>query len=348
MSTNPDASSSSSESIRMALALASMLGRHRSATAQTHQQRRTRQHSDEPATVAADTTENDAKRARSGRKDSVNPLYDLCKLVPYPSPDFIRGMAQRNRELVNKPGGKNGFPPLAAAIKRANMDAARVLLEEGADPTFVNELTGNTLIHYTALRGLIFALDMLHGALAKHFASDTDGGTNRLAQFLDRRDTPAAPEPLTAVEMLASTGKPNVVFIIAHLKKLGASINTRNARGMTPLHRAIVSENHALMSTLTRLGADVNARDAENGTPLMCVLKYVDVRRALFPLMILLDAGADTTPVHPTTGLSIVEMASHDQLKAVIKHYAAAHAVAATPAPPSSVKQESHVNVKLM
>ena len=73
----------------------------------------------------------------------------------------------------------------------------------------------------------------------------------------------------------------------------GASVNSRNGRGVTPLHYAAWhSDSPAVISVLIAAGADVNAQDEEGETPLHSAARWNDNPAVIEAL---LDAGANAS-----------------------------------------------------
>ena len=58
----------------------------------------------------------------------------------------------------------------------------------------------------------------------------------------------------------------NLVECLTHQK--GVDLNARSARGMTPLHLAVLNNEFDITTYLLSKNVDVNASDATGGTPL--------------------------------------------------------------------------------
>lgn len=165
--------------------------------------------------------------------------------------------------------GARGGPPLVEAAKRADTDAVRALLEQGADVDAA-EGDGTTALHWASYRDDLEGADLLIRAGADVnvandlgatplWAAAENGSAAMVKKLLDAGANPNAALLLgeTVVMTAARSGDPEVVEM---LLARGADVNARGARGQTALMWA-TSQRHAdVVEVLLAHGADVHAR----------------------------------------------------------------------------------------
>ena len=167
--------------------------------------------------------------------------------------------------------------PLLAAVRVLNVDAARILLDHGAEPR-VNNKVGKTSLHLFPEYAWGSTLEptlLKHRPLVLQHVVDVN------AQ--DKYHT----APLHVAMELGSSKVAQI--LLEH----GAEPNVVNKDGQTPLHRAFKpqfdSKNDAeiLIASATHLllqrGADVNAQDKDHTTPLFLAIQrnMYDITRVL-------------------------------------------------------------------
>jgi len=168
-------------------------------------------------------------------------------------------------KLPSRPG--SGTPtPLALAVKKNNVAAAKLLLDLGFN---VNESYDNGITPlYCAARFAgreIVELLMQRGA-DLYQCPYKAGGCNLLINAVDADN----------------------VVLAAFLIDKGVDVNERDGRLLTPLHHACYKNSPLMMSFLVEQGADVNARSSKGETP----LHLASVRTCGAPLEMLIRKGA--------------------------------------------------------
>ena len=99
------------------------------------------------------------------------------------------------------------------------------------------------------------------------------------------------------------------------LLNAGASIQTRNALGITPLHLATTAE---MVAFLVDKGADVNAVSRDGSTPLHIMVSETDM---LDPIRELLEKGAKASIKnhHGVTALDIAQLREETEVIALLE-----------------------------
>jgi len=144
-------------------------------------------------------------------------------------------------------GAQQSGSPIADAARKADREAVRALLKQGADVS-ASHADGMTALHYAADRGDAAMVDMLI------YAGANVSAVTRLGQY-------------TPLHLAARNGSAPAVQA---LLKAGAQAATPTGSGVTALHLAAESGSADAVNVLLDAGADVNARENEAGqTPLV-------------------------------------------------------------------------------
>ena len=152
---------------------------------------------------------------------------------------------------------------------RRQEDLARLLVSCGADVNTADQkgITPLMLAHGRTIEYLI-------SEKAYPDACDRGGKTVAMHHVYDEEDLRLLWK--CGADLTARDIDGNDLLLLAPMeyeaiKKLvldfGLSVNTRNARGLTPLHRACDESNLAVVKFLIRHGADPDAEDADGKTP---------------------------------------------------------------------------------
>lgn len=160
-----------------------------------------------------------------------------------------------------------GLTPLILAIALDNDDAARLLLEAGADPA-QKDTRGNTPLHTAAQRNNRNILTLL---LTKSASPDP---VNQIGQ--------------TPLHVAIETMNPQVAGMLINA---GASLNRKDARGNNLLHMICHRANpqyEKILEVMLKRVADVNLRNHDNMTP----LHIAAVHGSANMLKLLVQAGA--------------------------------------------------------
>lgn len=143
-------------------------------------------------------------------------------------------------------------PPLHYAVREGHLDAAKLLIEAGADPTFVR---------YGGEDLKIVASDRNHSLVAEYIA---EAQRFRLGATMEDHAIHAAIEVKEASK-------------VRDLLKADPSLaNLPDSQGRSPLHLASQRENAELVEILIDAGADLEATTGANNTYLPAEFKPID------------------------------------------------------------------------
>ncbi len=168
------------------------------------------------------------------------------------------------------------------AALTGNADAARILIEAGADLNTHARGDGTTALHVAAQRGSVEVAAVLIEAGAETVARDTAGGT-----------------PLHQ-----AVGNDRV-GMAALLLDAGADISARHQNGLTPLHVAARTNAWGTIELLARSGVDIDEKVSDGQTSLLLAARETDAGtvRTLLELGADVNGAPDVDPVFPSTPL---------------------------------------------
>ncbi len=155
------------------------------------------------------------------------------------------------------------------AALAGNADAARILIEAGADLNTHARADGTTALHVAAQRGSVEVAAVLIEAGAETVSRDTAGGTplhqaagndrvGMAALLLDAGADFSARARTEGLTPLHAAAHSNASGIIELLARSGIDIDEKLPSGLTPLSHAAGHANAGAVRTLVELGADVN------------------------------------------------------------------------------------------
>jgi truncated hemoglobin YjbI len=196
--------------------------------------------------------------AYTGVSRMIGPDSPLHAVVRAATRDRFISEVERDRSCVRLLGLR-GQTLLHEAAMAGEADLAAVLIRSGADPD-AEESEGHTPL-YRASTGDVARVLLAAGATV---------------------DVASGPTRGTALHQAARRG---YVSVAQALLDHGATIDARDAKGQTPLRRAVNCRQLQIVRLLVRHGADLRAADRSGVTPL-------DVARTAEMKQALADAGA--------------------------------------------------------
>jgi ankyrin repeat protein len=207
----------------------------------------------------------------------VTPLKRACSLG---SRRVVAALLEAGARRVGiTPGvGDDSSPELHLAAAMGEPQVVRMLLNDGADPTEIDQ-AGRTPIGRAAKHGRPDVIRMLLAAGAKPDLGRTRGRS-----------------PLRTAAYHGHEG------CVALLLEAGSAVDARAEDGVTALHLAALMRRLKVIPLLTRAGADVNARDSDGCTPLMWALRTKvyrprTLRKVSGAVDLILASGADLQAV---------------------------------------------------
>jgi ankyrin repeat protein len=251
------------------------------------------------------------RRQRAGAKRTHN-HSDVTYAVIEGNIEALTQLLTANRDEANMPDW-TGNLPLGYAVQMNNIDAARVLIEHGADVNREYDPTGRhipTSPLYEATKAdrvEMVELMMNHGGNPhKSVNYDTpfnhamkSGSIRMIEMFLGNVDINAMPDGRT---LLTTAAGYNRADLVQRLIELGADVNKVNSRGYAPLYFA--RNNVDIMRILLEHGADPNASNSDVTLPLYIASQ----NNNLEAIRLLIEHGAKVnipnsllTPLHHVT-----------------------------------------------
>lgn len=159
------------------------------------------------------------------------------------------------------------LPPLCLAASNGQTEIVRLLIAKGADPNLADATLATPIMHAALQPKRLKLVQYLHSQGADLFKLDH--------------------EQNTILHYAAFSGDPETV---AYLLEKTDFLNTANAYGLTPLMKAIVSDDLTTVSLLLKRGADAQVANPEGGGLLNFAGEYSN-NPAIFKL--LLESGVD-------------------------------------------------------
>ncbi|MEM7402744.1 MAG: ankyrin repeat domain-containing protein [Myxococcota bacterium] len=217
--------------------------------------------------------------ARSG---SLPVLVQILEKLPPP----------KKKQLLTTPNAF-GETPLHLAVRSGMSDIINLLLQHGSVVTF-HVINGGTVWHKAAEEGMVSSLRAL-AAWDK--------------TYVDVRNHHGH----TPLHVAAAGGK---VEAVAHLKSLGADVQSRGPLGNTALHLACNNKQLAAASTLLQSGADPNVQNNDGQTPLHVAAQHGWVD--LVTLLLQRQADPNVKDIHGNTPLDLAQKFHHKKTAAAL------------------------------
>jgi len=200
------------------------------------------------------------RRAVALRNSRAEALVEAVKLADL---EAVKRLIDEGADVNAE--NQAGYTPLLAAASDGQVVIAKVLLSNGADVNKHNQ-HGRTLLHEASWNGHVSAAELLLANGAEVNARDS------------KRATP-----------LHGAVRRTHVAVVKLLLAKGAGVNARDSSGATPLHRAVAKSHVAIIKLLLTKGADLNARDRRGDMPLHRAIRIGDTT----VVQLLLTHGAD-------------------------------------------------------
>lgn len=185
---------------------------------------------------------------------------------------------------VNKKTG--GYTPLCTAASCGNVEAARILLDKGADINLASGPQENAPLHFAVSQRPSDLTILLIERGANMNVKNKDGETPLL--YAMHRGT-------TSSQVLAEKG---------------ADVNASNLGGVTPLMAAAVYPGEDTAGKLLEFGAKIDAQSASGDTPLHCAARAGSTS----VIKLLMSKGADAKAKNKA-GQTPADLAKNDETR---------------------------------
>ena len=200
----------------------------------------------------------------------------LAMWVAIQSLEFSKLMFKYNLISINAHSLPSQFTPLTWAIIKKRRDIAQYFIEAGADVNPRYEITNNSLIQFTARRGMPETVLLMIKYGANVNAPNAEGYTALMSSI---------GEEYANIKIPPSSKK----SFAQHLLEAGADPNMQSIWGKTALMMAAAQPFNEDLLHLIKAGADINLQDKRGTTALMIAAAKAEYENALY----LLEAGAD-------------------------------------------------------
>lgn len=186
---------------------------------------------------------------------------------------------------------------LSDASTNGEIDVVRQLLEAGTDPN-TTRTDGWTPLMLAAMNGNVEIVDLLLEYGADPNRGETEYGTAMATAAM----TPVVEEKVSLV-------------ILQKLLDGGASIDSKNGVGMTPLFYAAREGKTEIVKMLVKKGADVNHMDVRNWTPLFMAI----ISEKAEIVDYLLQEGANPHGINWETRRTLLHQATNQGVLATVQ-----------------------------
>ncbi len=172
------------------------------------------------------------------------PTINLYRAVHVEDLDQIERNLYWNAD-VNKPA-PDGLTALHVAARKGSLVIVKMLLDHGADTEVLNNQG------HTPLASALFARNTL------------------VADYLLKQQASLDPDALLREAVLLGQADRDVIDFLV---RQGASLDSPDAQGNTPLHLAIQKGHRVVAKYLMQKGADINIADQSGRTPLALAIE---------------------------------------------------------------------------
>ena len=170
---------------------------------------------------------------------------------------------------------KGGWKPSSARERKSVLDAARLLVEHGADTAISGGMNDITASELAASWGYV-----------------------ELFEFL----------PFVHPDALGCAARSGQLEVMEALLRMGHSMDRLDARfGWSPLHGAIELGKHGAIELLVERGCDVNLRNRSGRSPLYLAIKSGNRNSPIVQLLVRAGADIGETVQYKKAAVSIVE-----------------------------------------
>jgi ankyrin repeat protein len=176
-------------------------------------------------------------------EEKLNALLDACDKG---SLSEIKSLVEDG--IVNKAHEKTGLTPLIQSCLSNQFDAAKYLIDNGADVNKPHAIYGSVPLHYSSMNNNVKLVDYLL----------QQGAESTFTQ----------PERWSPLFLAAQEGHVNVVKRLLENEKVRATINEKDKRGLTSLTISAKNGKVETMNILMTFGADAMLEQREKATPL--------------------------------------------------------------------------------
>ncbi len=165
-----------------------------------------------------------------------------------------RALLEQHRAQLDAPDPQTGMTALHMAVMEQNLAAAQLLLAAGAQ--------ANSRLFGQGPTPLYDAVNLGQSAM--------------VALLLEHGAQPDVRDAGSGLGLLHATALEGDTTITLQLIAAGADVNAADARGVTPLHLAVVGGNVSTIQALGEAGARADARSRNGHSPLDVALRHPD------------------------------------------------------------------------